>query len=98
MGDGMGDWTPTHEVPPGGLPAWAHPDPATPVIARLQPGTPVQPVGDPAPDGPYQRVLTAPGTEVWVDGSRLAPLSSPPATSPAGTAHGARKHWRWGRR
>jgi hypothetical protein len=64
----VGGWTPTHEVPPGGMRAWSAPDPAGPVVATLGAGLPLQ-VADVA--GAWVRVIASNGWTAWVDGRLL---------------------------
>jgi hypothetical protein len=66
-------WKPSHAVPPGGLSAWGAPDPAGPVIARLDPGLRVL-VAERA--GDWARVVASNGWTGWVDGRSLLPHSS----------------------
>lgn len=63
-------WSPTHLVPPGGMQAWAVPDPGTPVIATLDPGLPLQVVEI---AGDWGRVVASNGWTGWVDARRLIP-------------------------
>lgn len=76
---GSSSWTPAQEAPASGLPAWDHPDAASPVVARLDPGRAVEVLPD-RPDTPdpgtWVRVRTENGWEGWIDGSRLRPLGT----------------------
>lgn len=61
-------WTPTHVVPPGGLPAWASPDAAAAAVATLDPGLPVkllQLLGD------WAQIEASNGWTGWVDSRTL---------------------------
>ena len=66
-------WAPSHVVPAGGLAAWRTPDPAGPVIARLDPGLPVL-VTERA--GDWAHVGASNGWAGWVDGRSLLPRES----------------------
>jgi hypothetical protein len=65
-------WAPTHVVPASGMPAWGAPDPATPVIADLDPGLPLRVVER---AGDWSRVTAANGWMGWVDGRVLEETS-----------------------
>lgn len=58
----------THLVPPGGMPAWAQPDPAAEPVATLAGGVELRVVGE---TGAWARVVAANGWEGWVDGRIL---------------------------
>jgi SH3-like domain-containing protein len=64
-------WQPTNEVPAGGMPAWANPDPAVAPIAEL--AARVQLRIDET-RGAWARVTGSNGWTGWVDARRLAPL------------------------
>jgi hypothetical protein len=61
-------WMPTHTVPAQGMPAWARPDPADPVIANLDPGLDLRVVGT---AGDWAQVDASNGWTGWVDGRLL---------------------------
>jgi RsiW-degrading membrane proteinase PrsW (M82 family) len=61
-------WTPTHDVPDGGLQAWAAPNPAATPIATLAAGLDVA-VAERA--GDWARVTAVNGWTGWVDARRL---------------------------
>jgi hypothetical protein len=65
-------WTPTHTVPPGGVPAWAAPDPMQPPVTHLPPGLAVRLVER---QGGWARIEADNGWTGWVDGR---PLPDPP--------------------
>jgi hypothetical protein len=64
-------WSPTHRVPPGGLPARAAPDAALAPSAELGAGTPLQVVEQ---RGAWAEVTAENGWRGWVDGRRLEPV------------------------
>jgi SH3-like domain-containing protein len=64
-------WQPTHQVPSGGMPAWANPDPAVAPIAEL--AARVQLRIDET-RGAWARVTGSNGWTGWVDARRLDPL------------------------
>jgi hypothetical protein len=64
-------WSPTHRVPPGGLPARAAPDAALAPSAELGAGTPLQVVER---RGAWAEVAAENGWRGWVDGRRLEPV------------------------
>jgi 5,10-methylenetetrahydrofolate reductase len=61
-------WSPTHEVPAGGMVAWQAPHPSAPQSARLHPGLPIQVVER---LGAWARVVASNGWWGWVDGRML---------------------------
>lgn len=61
-------WTPSHVVPPGGMAAWARPDPSEPPVATLDPGLPLQVVET---LGDWARIVASNGWSAWVDAGRL---------------------------
>jgi hypothetical protein len=61
-------WSPTHRVPAEGMQAWAAPDPASAIVARLDPGLEVR-VDEVA--GAWARVTASNGWTGWVDGRLL---------------------------
>jgi protease PrsW len=61
-------WSPTHQIPPGGLPAWPVPDPAQPIVATLDAGLEVAATER---AGDWVRVSAVNGWTGWVDGRRL---------------------------
>ena len=63
-------WTPTHDVPDGGMPAWANPDPSQPPVANLAAGLDVS-VAETR--GDWARVVAVNGWTGWVDNRRLIP-------------------------
>jgi hypothetical protein len=63
-------WSASHVIPAEGLAAWRTPDPAGPVIARLDPGLPVL-VTERA--GDWAHVVASNGWTGWVDGRSLPP-------------------------
>ncbi|MBM3696448.1 MAG: hypothetical protein FJW79_11030, partial [Actinobacteria bacterium] len=73
-------FSPTHEVPAGGMSAWAAPDPNLPPIARLE--ARVQLRVDEV-RGAWARVTGSNGWSGWVDDRRLAPLGGAPVAAPA---------------
>ena len=64
-------WTPTHVVPAGGMPAWASPDPASPVMAGLDAGVQLQVVES---RGAWAWVVASNGWSGWVDGRMLVQM------------------------
>lgn len=62
-------YRPTHQVPPGGLPAWETPDPAATPVATLDAGLDVM-VVEQAGYG-WARVVCSNGWSAWVDGRQL---------------------------
>ena len=74
-------WQPDHVVPGHGVDARSRPDPALPVIARLDGGLPVH------VDqhwGEWAEVTASNGWRAWVDARSLLPLTAPtPAPAPA---------------
>ena len=64
-------WQPSHQVPSGGMPAWANPDPAVAPITEL--AARVQLRIDET-RGAWARVTGSNGWTGWVDARRLAPL------------------------
>jgi len=75
-------FSPTHEVPAGGMSAWARPDPSLQPMARLE--ARVQLRADET-RGAWARVTGSNGWTGWVDARRLAPLGGALVT-PAATA------------
>gem|GEM_PF-1810379 len=73
-------FVPTHEVPPGGMSAWANPDPSLQPIARLEARVQLR-VDERR--GAWARVTGSNGWTGWVDDRRLAPVGSAPAATPA---------------
>jgi len=71
-------FTPTHEVPTGGMSAWARPDPSLEAMARLEARVQLR-VDETR--GAWARVTGSNGWTGWVDARRLAPLGSDTATS-----------------
>ena len=71
-------FTPTHEVPAGGMSAWAHPDPSLQPAARLEARVQLR-VDETR--GAWARVTGSNGWTGWVDARRLAPLGG--AAAPA---------------
>jgi hypothetical protein len=61
----VGQWVPSHSVPPQGLRAWSAPDPSGPVVANLAPGLPIQ-VAEVR--GAWARVICSNGWTGWIDG------------------------------
>ncbi|OFW54746.1 MAG: hypothetical protein A2V75_05580 [Actinobacteria bacterium RBG_16_70_17] len=76
-------FTPTHEVPAGGMSAWARPDPSLQPAARLEARVQLR-VDETR--GAWARVTGSNGWTGWVDARRLAPLGGvavpPIATTP----------------
>jgi SH3-like domain-containing protein len=72
-------WAPTHEVPPGGMAAYAEPDPQLQPVARLQERVQLR-VDEQR--GAWARVTGSNGWTGWVDGRRLAALGSGAVTAP----------------
>lgn len=68
-GGGPGTFTPTHVIPPGGLPAWAEPNPSAAPVSTANPGLRVQ-LLERRPDG-WARVAFDNGWIAWVDGNKL---------------------------
>jgi len=66
-------FTPTHEVPAGGMSAWARPDPSLQPSARLEARVQLR-VDETR--GAWARVTGSNGWTGWVDARRLAPLGS----------------------
>ncbi|MEW6058639.1 MAG: SH3 domain-containing protein [Actinomycetota bacterium] len=64
-------WSPTHRVPAEGMQAWAAPDPASSVVARLDPGLELR-VDEVA--GAWARVTASNGWTGWVDGRLLVQM------------------------
>jgi len=75
-------------IPPTGLDGWDEPDGNRAPVARLDPGLPVEVVGE---SGGWTRVRFSNGWECWVDGRQLVPSGAAPARAAAGrsTAAGA---------
>ena len=74
-------FTPTHEVPAGGMSAWARPDPSLQPAARLEARVQLR-VDETR--GAWARVTGSNGWTGWVDARRLAPLGgavTPPITT-----------------
>ena len=67
------NWTPTHAVPAGGLPAWLAPDPSQPPVLGLAPGLEVA-VDVHLHD--WALVRAANGWRGWVDGRLLTELGA----------------------
>lgn len=67
---------PTHEVPAGGMSAWANPDPSLQPIARLEARVQLR-VDERR--GAWARVTGSNGWTGWVDDRRLSPLGGAPA-------------------
>jgi hypothetical protein len=84
-------WVATHAVPPGGLSAWAEPNP------KIQPSSHLEArvrVAVSERRGDWARVVGSNGWTGWVDARRLVELSKPEtgaATEPAGIAEGSRR-------
>ena len=77
----VGAWTPTHEVPTGGMSAWVRPDPSLEPAAQLQ--ARVQ-LAIAERRGDWARVVGANGWSGWVDARRLQVRSAgAPSTTPA---------------
>ncbi len=66
-------WLPTHEVPAGGMQAWANPDPAAAPIAELTARVQLR-IDETR--GAWARVTGSNGWTGWVDARRLAPVGS----------------------
>jgi hypothetical protein len=64
-------FSPTHEVPPGGMSAWARPDPSLPAAAHLEARVQLR-VDETR--GAWARVTGSNGWSGWVDARRLAGL------------------------
>jgi hypothetical protein len=73
-------YEPTHEAPPGGLPAFAAPDPAPGSVARLDAGLDVQVLER---REAWAHIVCSNGWEAWVDGRRLVErmVKPPPSSS-----------------
>jgi len=79
----VGAWTATHQVPAGGMPAWARPDPSLEPAAQLQ--ARVQ-LAIAERRGDWARVVGSNGWSGWVDARRLETLGAgggPVATAAA---------------
>jgi SH3-like domain-containing protein len=80
-------FTPTHEVPTGGMSAWARPDPSLQPSARLEARVQLR-VDETR--GAWARVTGSNGWTGWVDARRLAPLGggemAPAITTAPGVA------------
>ena len=75
----MADYSPTHAVPAGGLPAWAGPDGSAAPAANLDPGLDVMLIES---RGDWAYVRCSNGWEAWVDGRRLIVAAPAPTTAP----------------
>jgi SH3-like domain-containing protein len=73
-------FSPTHEVPPGGMSAWARPDPSLPAAAHLEARVQLR-VDETR--GAWARVTGSNGWSGWVDARRLVPLGGAPAVAAA---------------
>jgi len=73
-------FTPTHEVPPGGMSAWTRPDPSLQAMARLDARVQLR-VDETR--GAWARVTGSNGWTGWVDARRLAPLGGDTTTPSA---------------
>jgi hypothetical protein len=66
-------FAPTHEVPAGGLPTWAQPDPTRPADHRVDGGIPVQVLEE---NLGWAHIRCSNTWEAWVDGRLLVPLAT----------------------
>lgn len=73
-------FAPTHEVPAGGMSAWAAPDPNLQPVARLEARVQLR-VDERR--GAWARVTGSNGWSGWVDDRRLLPMGGAPAVMPA---------------
>jgi SH3-like domain-containing protein len=73
-------FTATHEVPAGGMSAWARPDPSLQQMARLEARVQLR-VDEMR--GAWARVTGSNGWTGWVDARRLAPLGGAPMATAA---------------
>jgi SH3-like domain-containing protein len=73
-------FSPTHEVPAGGMSAWARPDPSLQPMARLEARVQLR-VDETR--GAWARVTGSNGWTGWVDARRLAALGGAPVTPAA---------------
>jgi hypothetical protein len=83
-------YSPTHDAPAGGLPAYTAPDPTQAPVAQLDPGLDVQLLERRAD---WAHVVCSNGWEAWVDARRLVARAAPtpepappPPPPPAATA------------
>lgn len=67
-------FTPTHEVPEGGIVTWAVPDPAAPPDGRVDAGLPLEVLEETTG---WARVRCSNGWETWVAAALLVPLPAP---------------------
>src|ERR1700730_9100888 len=82
---GQGAWTPTHQSPQTGMPAWASPDPRAAPVAALDPWLQVQLLER---SGDWGHVLCSNGWSAWVDVRLLLPLPGIPASAATAGASG----------
>jgi SH3 domain-containing protein len=93
-------FSPSHESPPGGVPAWGNPDPSQPTVATIDAGVPftvVERLDD------WARVVCSNGWSGWVDARRIVAVGAPappPACPPttygsAATLSAPRARPRW---
>lgn len=68
-------FTPTHEVPPGGLATWSRPDAGVAPSHRLESELPVQLLEE---SHGWGRVRCHNSWEAWVDAAALVPIGAPP--------------------
>lgn len=71
-------YTPTHEIPAGGLPAWQQPDGSQPPVTTLAGGLDVQLV---EMRGQWANILCSNGWQGWIDGARLMARAAPVSTA-----------------
>jgi SH3-like domain-containing protein len=76
-------FTPTHEVPAGGMSAWARPDPSLQPMARLEARVQLR-VDETR--GAWARVTGSNGWTGWVDARRLAALGAAATVTPTAAA------------
>ncbi|WP_433730528.1 SH3 domain-containing protein [Nocardia sp. CA-129566] len=69
-------WYPTHQVPEGGMAAWASPDPRFGPITSIDPGVELQ-ILERA--GDWAHIACNNGWTAWVDGRAMQPLTLPRA-------------------
>jgi hypothetical protein len=89
------EFTATHVVPDGGMPAWDEPDQES-RVSRLDARLPVR-VAEQRPDG-WARVVLANGSSLWVEESRLRRIDADTAipTQTAARSHDAvERLWAW---
>jgi hypothetical protein len=85
-------FTPSHRVPPSGLPTWAVPDTSSPQGPRLDPGLEVQVLGQ---QGALAHITCSNSWEAWIpflpleamaqQGPSVPPPPGPPHVGPGGT-------------